>query len=709
MNRTSGIALPFLIFAVVWTAVTGVADVVILRNIYRQVRASRYPATSGRVTRSQVMGRRDDDGGMLYRADVEYDYEVDGIRHHGDRYRYGSGVSSGRSRYDDVVRRYPVGKAVHVYYNPQTHGDAVLETGVGGLDLFFLVVLTPFNLAMLWLWSLSIGGLYRRFARPPAGGVPILQRGMTTIVRLPRIPPLAAAAVSAFLISIVSILVFVVGTDMNPHAGHVWIVWGLILVAAPTVYLWRVFVVGSGAKDLVIDRQRQVMSLPRTWGRQTDVQVPFDQVQDVRVQRSHRGRSTSYTYVPTLVWRDDRRPAVVEKLADWHDDTRARSFVNWLREQIGTSAESSLPRRFDKSSEQEDCDQTGTEGSRLCASSSHPGMGDLPEVWTERRSAPIPLKVPCFLFGAFGVYLLLLRVVGVGDTTGIVVGFLCLCGFLVVLVRTDVQIDRRARLLTKSWRLLLPLSSTDTRLEEFDRVTLGLTTFRVNDRPVLAVVLNGRSRVVWKWLLSYEEARRIGERLAEFVWLPLDDETSEETVRREPESLQESLRDRARREGKVQAPPEAPSHLRSTIRTSEGALTIEIPPQPFGPRLLIPLFIALFMLTTVVLPLGGFSRILLLGALAYAALRVYGSERHWTFVNANREELQLEFKEPLRRRRVRIPADEIEELTLYRSANPLEPGGILVRSDRETATFGGHLSEQEQEYLRDLARAVLTA
>ena len=343
MNRTSGSA-PFLLkFALVWTVMVGMADVFILSDIYRQIPAESYPETSGRVTRSEVTGRPHD-GGTTYHAEIEYAYEVNGIRYHGNRHRYFSGSTGSRRPQEEAVRRYPVGKEVRVFYNPENTGDAVLETGVGGMDLFVLLVLTPFNLGMLLLWSLGGGALYRRLARPPAGGVPILHRGMMTIARLPRILPLAAAGASALLISVVSIFVFVFAMDMNPSMEHVWIVWVLILVAAPTVYLWRVFVVGSGAKDLVIDKHRQVMSLPHTWGRQTDVKVRFDQVQDVRVQHifhpvGSRGSSGIYTYAPTLVWRDDRRPTAEEKLADWNDEARARSFVNWLREQIGMSTD----------------------------------------------------------------------------------------------------------------------------------------------------------------------------------------------------------------------------------------------------------------------------------------------------------------------------------------------------------------------------------
>ena len=118
-------------------------------------------------------------------------------------------------------------------------------------------------------------------------------------------------------------------------------VWAVVLAAAIGVYFWRKLVVGSGAKDLVIDADAGMMSLPQTFGRTTDVVVVLDAVSGIDVERIvHHGNEggTSYSYAPRLSWRRDDGAAESDRLVEWWNEARAGAFADWLREQLRLAA-----------------------------------------------------------------------------------------------------------------------------------------------------------------------------------------------------------------------------------------------------------------------------------------------------------------------------------------------------------------------------------
>ncbi len=335
-NRFLSVFGFFLIF---FTIVVGVFDAVCTYNIYRQTRAESFPTTSGQITASEVESHSDSDG-TTYGAAITFTYTVNNNLYSSDTWRFGAWSSSDDDHAREVVGRYPVGQEVTVYYDPDDPESAVLEVGVQPMDMFLLLFLTPFNLIMLWLWSMGIGSLRRKVSKPPAGGVSIVRRGMCTYIRLPRLSPLTAAGISALAVSFVSIFVVAFGTGMNPPMWVLNVVWGVVAGVALAVYFWRTYVVGSGVKDLVIDDERHVLSLPQSFGRKEDILVPLASVikTDVRtrVHRSSKG-GTSYTYVPRIHWRDQQGQEHEEQLIEWHDSARAYALTQWLAERIRVS------------------------------------------------------------------------------------------------------------------------------------------------------------------------------------------------------------------------------------------------------------------------------------------------------------------------------------------------------------------------------------
>ncbi len=335
-KRTSGIGF-LLIFAAFWTTVVGGFDAFMGVNMYRQTRAEGFPVVQGNILTSEVEASRSDDG-TTYRAEISFQYVVDGISHTSDTYRFGAMGTSSDSLARSVVEQYPPGKVVDVHYNPKKPDKGVLQTGIGGMDLFVLLFLTPFNLLGVGLWTVIARNVIQHRTKPRAGGVPIIQRGMQTYVRLPRFTPLFAAGVTALGISFISIFIVGFGFNMNPSVTVICFVWGMVLIPSVLIYYQRRYIIGSGVKDLVIDDDTRMMSLPQTFGRKTDVIVPAEAVIQVETRTHvHRGSKggVSYTYAPTLIWQSDENDPKEGKLIEWRDENRAQAFTQWLQERLG--------------------------------------------------------------------------------------------------------------------------------------------------------------------------------------------------------------------------------------------------------------------------------------------------------------------------------------------------------------------------------------
>ncbi|HKL22795.1 MAG TPA: DUF3592 domain-containing protein [Tichowtungia sp.] len=85
----------------------------------------------GIVVYSEIDRSRNSDGKTMYSATIEAEYIVGGETYVTDRLNAGGKTSSSsRDSARKVIQRYPKGKTVPVFYNPDDYGDAVLEPGV---------------------------------------------------------------------------------------------------------------------------------------------------------------------------------------------------------------------------------------------------------------------------------------------------------------------------------------------------------------------------------------------------------------------------------------------------------------------------------------------------------------------------------------------------------------------------------------------------
>lgn len=139
-----------------------ILNVIILRSIiitrHEVKQVAGWPSTQGMVMSSTVETFLFDDSGDEDHPAVKYSYQVGGQVFQSDRIAPGSrlrGWGAGR-----VVKRYPQGAPVVVFYNPQDPAHAVLEKKAPARNWLWWFILLVFDCVicgaapLVW-WALS--------------------------------------------------------------------------------------------------------------------------------------------------------------------------------------------------------------------------------------------------------------------------------------------------------------------------------------------------------------------------------------------------------------------------------------------------------------------------------------------------------------------------------------------------------------------------
>ena len=84
----------------------------------------------GRILQSELYVS-DKGESYSYKPQIEYTYTIDGVEYKSNRVYFGSNVlSSNKDSYQMLIKKYPVGKTVDVYYNSMNNKTSVLEPGI---------------------------------------------------------------------------------------------------------------------------------------------------------------------------------------------------------------------------------------------------------------------------------------------------------------------------------------------------------------------------------------------------------------------------------------------------------------------------------------------------------------------------------------------------------------------------------------------------
>jgi len=132
-KRKSGVVC--LIFgAILLPAGSWVACAIGLPTIEAAKASVNWPKVEGTITESDMKTRQEmknNEQRDMYEALIEFAYKVGEKEYKSRNVEFGGGgESSSRSSIKEVVDRYPMGKKVDVFYNPEKPDEAVLVPGV---------------------------------------------------------------------------------------------------------------------------------------------------------------------------------------------------------------------------------------------------------------------------------------------------------------------------------------------------------------------------------------------------------------------------------------------------------------------------------------------------------------------------------------------------------------------------------------------------
>lgn len=108
------------------------------RSAFKGVTSSYWPTVEGRVLSSRVKSEAGKNGGVVYSAEVNYSYAVNGVSSTSGRVRFGSINTGNRIYPTQLVEKYPAGSSVTVYYSTSDPSVTVLEPGIQSASVLVL-------------------------------------------------------------------------------------------------------------------------------------------------------------------------------------------------------------------------------------------------------------------------------------------------------------------------------------------------------------------------------------------------------------------------------------------------------------------------------------------------------------------------------------------------------------------------------------------
>ncbi len=330
-------------------------------------------------------------------------------------------------------------------------------------------------------------------------------------------------------------------------------------------------------------------------------------------------------------------------------------------------------------------------------------------------------------------------------------GIFALVGAGLMFGRSGMTIDRRQQTVSKWWGILVPMKRDEYPLDQYSRVTLGRETRSSGDSSVTVfpVKLEGAGEVKALEIQApqiYPAGRQLAETLAKFLNRPLVDTSTGQAVTREPDKLDEPLREQARRTREKVEWTEPPYGSKIQVHDEAGLKIFELPPPAPALASYLQLVAALgfvgfvsyfFLIPLARLPMPPQLRYIFFGFIGlffilgpiWSALRgLLAPGRKNVRVAVSRDSLRVEEPGLLRKKAKEIPLGELEELVLPEMNPELVPGrklpdgttlppsprmmavgqfmaklirnpGITARSDKMSMEFGQGLTKPELIFL----------
>lgn len=139
-----------------------------------------WPQVPCTITTSEVETNHSSDG-STYKVNIHFNYSYEGQQYKdGGSYDFNSASSSGRNSKQSTVKRYPRGKEVQCWVNPDSPEVAVLSRGIPGIVYFvipftsiFMFIGAGISLGSLGLlpkgWKLKFNSRHKRVSQAESG------------------------------------------------------------------------------------------------------------------------------------------------------------------------------------------------------------------------------------------------------------------------------------------------------------------------------------------------------------------------------------------------------------------------------------------------------------------------------------------------------------------------------------------------------------
>jgi hypothetical protein len=237
-------------------------------------------------------------------------------------------------------RRFPAGSRAEVWVNPADPGDAVAVRGFTRLVfLFCLGWAMFFGMGLVFAADAVDAVIWR--ARRLAAGVTTHRRPFGWLVRVPSMHPSAFGAGFGSIASMIVIVAFLfrsaaIGQPLiSGGEASLWLV--AVIVPGIVGYAWKRYALVRGRRDLVIDLIGGRLVAPRGPARARAIVIPLAAIRDVDIvtwdhtSQTQYGAVTTYTFVPTIVYRSDGGGWRNCHLVEWRDEDKALALARWLR------------------------------------------------------------------------------------------------------------------------------------------------------------------------------------------------------------------------------------------------------------------------------------------------------------------------------------------------------------------------------------------
>ncbi|MGL4463163.1 MAG: DUF3592 domain-containing protein [Planctomycetia bacterium] len=122
--------------------------------------------TEGRVVRSEASIHETRQGRLQFAPSIDYTFDAGGRSVAGNRYFVtGDFYTFSEVKILDVVKRYPAGAAIPVYYDPADPENCTVDVGPG-----FFAIFLVFPFALFFLSAMLVGWLFSRWLNPDYRG-----------------------------------------------------------------------------------------------------------------------------------------------------------------------------------------------------------------------------------------------------------------------------------------------------------------------------------------------------------------------------------------------------------------------------------------------------------------------------------------------------------------------------------------------------------